>query len=562
MSSFFNKINFGVKVIAFVIISLILSFIINFIFVKNQIEKDYLDAIVKRARSVALISENIRSSISMLWERKLIDSNRLLAETSRAMKNIKNDKERLKVSQSLEIYQTIPIVRSWAAIKKKAEELNYKFKVLSLNARNPRNQAKGKEARILRKMGKEKLMDYSEVDEESNSLRYIRMIRVEKGCLTCHGSKADYPEGGGRDILGFKMEKMTVGEARGGFQFLFSLDEMDSKINIFFTKTLILGTVIIAFIILFILKIVSKLAVQPIRNIKETMNKIAEGNLTINEKTDLEDDIGKTINSMNSMSGKLNLVVGEIREIATNVYSNSHELNKSSQSTAQGAAQQASAIEEISSSVVELSSQSKQVSSNIEEVKRRSEKLSLTASRGSENIEKLLNAIKDIGKSSHNITKIMKTIDEISFQTNILALNAAVEAARAGRHGRGFAVVAREVNSLSNRSSLAAKESEEIIEESLKKIEQGKSMADHTILTLQDIMKDIKEIASLAQEVSIASEDQVKGINQVDQGFHQINEVTQQNAGAAEETASTSEELSSYSEKLKKSVSFFITNKK
>jgi methyl-accepting chemotaxis protein len=207
-------------------------------------------------------------------------------------------------------------------------------------------------------------------------------------------------------------------------------------------------------------------------------------------------------------------------------------------------------VEEITSAITELSAQSRQSAINAGEITDISQKTLQNAEDGLKKITSMVISINDISESSKSIAKIMKTIDEIAFQTNLLALNAAVEAARAGRHGKGFAVVAEEVNNLSKRSSLAAKETADIIESSLKKIEEGKSITEDTQGAFQKILQGIQEVNKLNEEIAQATIQQVKGIEQVESGIQEIDKVTQQNASIAEENAAACGELSQQSQAL------------
>jgi len=232
------------------------------------------------------------------------------------------------------------------------------------------------------------------------------------------------------------------------------------------------------------------------------------------------------------------------------IASASIQLSNSSQEIASGATEQASSIEETSSSMEELATMVKQNVGNAQETCNLAVKATDGAENGYVQMEKMLESMIEINKSSDQINKIIKVIDDIAFQTNILALNAAVEAARAGESGMGFAVVADEVKNLANRSAEAAKETAEMIEGSIKRTEAGVDIATKLAEIFKEILQTVKKVTEMAKEVETASIQQDSGINQVNKAIIQFDEVVQANASSAEETASSAEELNAQAEML------------
>jgi len=293
-------------------------------------------------------------------------------------------------------------------------------------------------------------------------------------------------------------------------------------------------------------------------NLKEMANmaeKIADGDLTVHVKTLSDKDV--LGHALKNMVKKLGDTVSEINVSSSNVASGSEQMSSTSQSMSQGATEQASSLEEITSSMNEIGSQTKQNAENSSQANQLANDTKNAAENGNSQMKEMVDAMTEINASSQEISKIIKTIDEIAFQTNLLALNAAVEAARAGKQGKGFAVVAEEVRNLAARSAKAAKETADMIEGSVKKVEGGTAIASKTAEALEEIVNSVTKVTDLVGEIAAASNEQAQGISQITQGLGQIDQVTQQNTAHAEESASAAEELSSQAMLLQQLIATF-----
>ena len=260
-----------------------------------------------------------------------------------------------------------------------------------------------------------------------------------------------------------------------------------------------------------------------------------------------KDQLGK---ALNAMVEQVNEALSGVKAASDEVDSGAGQISDASQSLSQGATESAASLEEISSSMTEIGSQTKANADNASQANILAGQTRNSAEAGNAKMNEMMNAMAEIQGASKDIAKIIKVIDDIAFQTNLLALNAAVEAARAGRHGKGFAVVADEVRNLAGRSAKAAKETSEMIEDSIGKVNAGTEIASATEKALQEIVDSSVKVADLVGEIAAASNEQAQGIAQIGQGLEQIDQVTQQNTANAEETAAAAEELSGQAREL------------
>jgi methyl-accepting chemotaxis protein len=244
----------------------------------------------------------------------------------------------------------------------------------------------------------------------------------------------------------------------------------------------------------------------------------------------------------------------QMEEGADQVASAANQVSSASQSLAEGASEQAASIEETSSALEEMASMTRQNADNANQADTLMKEANKVVEEADKSMQDLTDSMGQIASASEETSKIIKTIDEIAFQTNLLALNAAVEAARAGEAGAGFAVVADEVRNLAMRAADAAKSTSELIDSTVKKVEDGSCLVSETNTAFSRVAEDVSKVSNLVGEISAASNEQSQGISQINQAVTEMDKVTQQNAASAEESASASEEMNAQATQMKGNV--------
>lgn len=308
--------------------------------------------------------------------------------------------------------------------------------------------------------------------------------------------------------------------------------------------TLIIASVIIVGGALFIGVRLANNTAARINHFKEAAFKIADGDLSEPFEESGGDELSMAGEAFEKMRRNVKRAISDIRTTAEQVSTGAKNISDASISLSQGATEQAASIQELSTTISEISAQTTSNADSANHASDLSEKAKSAANDGNQSMRQMLDAMEAINESSTNISKIIKVIDEIAFQTNILALNAAVEAARAGQHGKGFAVVAEEVRNLAARSAKAAKETTDMIEDSISRVAEGRSIAQKTATSLSAIVNNVSETADIVDSIAVASNEQRSAIEQVNEGVLQVSKVVEANSASSEETAAASEELS------------------
>ncbi|AET94473.1 methyl-accepting chemotaxis sensory transducer (plasmid) [Burkholderia sp. YI23] len=284
---------------------------------------------------------------------------------------------------------------------------------------------------------------------------------------------------------------------------------------------------------------------------------IAAGDLRSNVKVTSNDEMGQLLRGLSTMQASLIDTVRTVRSGSESIASATKQIAAGNVDLSSRTEQQASALQETASSMDELTGTVKQNADNARQASVLAANASEIAGKGSQVVSQVVTTMGEINHSSSKIADIITIIEGIAFQTNILALNAAVEAARAGEEGRGFAVVAGEVRSLAQRSSAAAKEIKELIDNSVERVQSGTALVDEAGRTMTEISTAVQRVTDIMGEIAAASEEQSSGIDQVARAVTQMDEVTQQNAALVEEAAAAAQSLEDQAGALRTAVETF-----
>ncbi len=284
---------------------------------------------------------------------------------------------------------------------------------------------------------------------------------------------------------------------------------------------------------------------------------MSQGNFAVSPQAEYIGDYVSIKNAIVNINASLSRTLHQINLSADQVFSSSEQVSSGAMSVSQGATEQASSVEELAATLAEFSDQVRDTSANAAECRRSTSQTGNEVMSSNQQMQEMISAMHEISDQSAQIRQIIKTIEDLAFQTNILALNASVESARAGEAGKGFAVVASEVRNLANKSTEASKHTSALIEDTIKAVEKGTGIANTTAKSLNLVVDSTKKVVTTVEKIASAAEWQAGSIAQITQGISQISSVVQANSATAEESAAASEELSGQAQMLKSLVGQF-----
>ena len=468
-------------------------------FVQRQIIREEGINLTQAAmRDAVLEGESVRHSLAKLNTAKAFDMDRLLAEVRSGKK-----------LQETTIYGTIPIVSAWNAINGLAQERGYKLRAPNRDPRNKDNLPTPEEAAILDMFEKQGLKEYQTYDAATDQIVYARPIVISADCLSCHGHPDNSPTGDGRDILGFPMENLKVGDIRGAYVLKSPMTQVNKAVSA--------GTISLA------------LWTLPVTIVAVIGFGFFNRRAIVNPLTD---------------------AIAKLRQTASTASLTSAEIARSSNEVAEGAGVQAASLVETSASMEEISSTTKTSAESARQAAAQAATAAEAAAAGDAAMNEMNQAISQIQQSTIKTAEVVKAIEAIAGQTNMLALNATIEAARAGDAGKGFAVVANEVRSLAMRSAEAARSTADLIKESVNRSEAGAAISTRVATQLGQIATAAKEASALVTEIANTAIEQASGVEQVNQAVNEMDKVTNRNAEAARQSATAAEGLRSQSQNL------------
>nr|WP_276585511.1 methyl-accepting chemotaxis protein [Burkholderia glumae] len=303
--------------------------------------------------------------------------------------------------------------------------------------------------------------------------------------------------------------------------------------------------------------LITRSITRPLNRAVTVAQTVAQGDLTSDIEVSGKDETAMLLAALKEMNARLARMVGDIQQSADSIAMASSEIASGNVDLSQRTEEQAASLEQTAASMEQLTATVKQNADNAQQGSRVAKSASEVAEHGGSVVSRVVDTMQEISERAGRMSSIIAAIEGIAFQTNILALNAAVEAARAGEQGRGFAVVAGEVRTLAQRSAAAAKEIKDLITASADGVSRGEALVAEAGATMKEVVSTVARVTDLMEEISAASQEQRKGIEQVNQAVTQMDEVTQQNAALVEEAAAAAQSMSSQSSSLKDMIAMF-----